>query len=215
MKFKISSCIISIIISFVVIGTSLTIGLIFNDDGIIEAITAMFFVCGLIALTASVIVLIYAAKTKKRLIIQLDPATTTTYLSEKNQTEPSTNKRKFSTKVRVAFILLILQILLSLGNVMKTYQNFSIIISFIFECLPVIAAIILIYYEHVYHSPISGKFTLLRKWELALIWIQPALSLLSYASADLLNEYIVALWIGGCVFIIISTILLYLDGKGK
>lgn len=92
------------------------------------------------------------------------------------------------------------------------YYDFVYFISLLFECIPTIGGIVLIFYDHKYNSPIVGNFTLLRIWSIVLIWVQPVISFLSWASAGLTGS-VIATWIGSCIFIIIATVLLVKDGK--
>lgn len=119
---------------------------------------------------------------------------------------------KKSAKVCWAIGLLIFQMASTAISILTSY-SFNFFISFIFECIPTIGAIILIFYDHQYKAPIAGNFTLLRAWTIGLIWIQPILSLIAWGSSGNLNSYVLGIWIGSCVFIIISTILLVYDGK--
>ena len=119
---------------------------------------------------------------------------------------------KKSAKVCWAIGLLIFQMASTAISILTSY-SFNFFISFIFECIPTIGAIILIFYDHQYKAPIVGNFTLLRAWTIGLIWIQPILSLIAWGSSGNLNSYVLGIWIGSCVFIIISTILLVYDGK--
>ena len=118
---------------------------------------------------------------------------------------------KKSAKVCWAIGLLIFQMASTAILYLNDY-GFVYFISILSESIPTIGAVILIFYDHKYNSPIIGNFTLLRTWSIVLIWVQPAISFLSWASAGLI-DYVIGTWIGSCVFIIISTILLVYDGK--
>lgn len=120
-------------------------------------------------------------------------------------------KTKKSAMVCWAIGLLIFQ-MSSTAISYLAYYDFVYFISLLSECIPTIGGIILIFYDHKYNSPIVGNFTLLRIWSIVLIWVQPVISFLSWTSAGLIGS-VIATWIGSCVFIIISTILLVKDGK--
>lgn len=119
---------------------------------------------------------------------------------------------KKSVKVRWTIGLLIFQMASTAISLLANYP-FAYFISLIFECIPTIGAIVLIFYDHTYKAPVVGKFTLLRAWTLGLIWVQPVLSLISWGASGLLDGYIIGFWIGSCVFIIIATVLLVQDGQ--
>lgn len=119
---------------------------------------------------------------------------------------------KKSVKARWAIGLLIFQMASTAISILANYP-FAYFISLIFECIPTIGAIVLIFYDHSYKAPIVGKFTLLRAWTLGLIWVQPVLSLISWGASGMLDAYIVGFWIGSCIFIIIATVLLVQDGQ--
>ena len=121
-------------------------------------------------------------------------------------------KTKKSIQACVAIGLLIAQMAISAIIMLANYPA-AYFFSFLFECIPTTGAVVLVFYDHKYTAPIVGKFTLLRVWSLVLIWVQPALALLSYGTAGMLSSYILGTWIGSCVFIVISTVLLVLDGK--
>ena len=121
-------------------------------------------------------------------------------------------KTKKSIQACIAIGLLIAQMAISAIIMLANYPA-AYFFSFLFECIPTAGAVILVFYDHKYTAPIVGKFTLLRVWSLVLIWVQPVLALLSYGTAGMLSSYILGTWIGSCVFIVISTVLLVLDGK--
>ena len=121
-------------------------------------------------------------------------------------------KRKKSAKVCWAIGLLVFQMGSTAISYISTYP-FAFFILLVFECIPTIGAIVLISYDHKYTAPISGSVTLLRVWSIGLIWVQPILSLISYGASGTLTSQIFAMWVGSCVFIVISTILLVKDGK--
>ena len=121
-------------------------------------------------------------------------------------------KTKKSIQACIAIGLLIAQMAISAIIMLANYPA-AYFFSFLFECIPTTGAVVLVFYDHKYTAPIVGKFTLLRVWSLVLIWVQPVLALLSYGTAGMLSSYILGTWIGSCVFIVISTVLLVLDGK--
>ena len=118
---------------------------------------------------------------------------------------------KKSAKVCWAIGLLIFQISITAIRYLTDY-GVVYFISILSESIPTIGAIVLIFYDYKYNSPITGNFTLLRAWSIGLIWVQPAISFLSWSTAGLIDS-VISTWIGSCVFIIISTILLVIDGK--
>lgn len=120
-------------------------------------------------------------------------------------------KRKMSVKVKWAIGLLIVMIANTFIRILNDYGK-PIAIAFLPECFPVIAAIILTFYDHSYTAPKSGNFSILRVWTLVLIWVQPFLSIFTYALAGLFNS-VIGYWIGSCIFPAIAFTLLYLDGK--
>ena len=118
---------------------------------------------------------------------------------------------KKSVKVCWAIGLLIVQISITAIRYLTDYGAVYFI-SILSESIPTIGAIVLIFYDYKYNSPIIGNFTLLRAWSIGLIWVQPAISFLSWSIAGLIDS-VIGTWIGSCVFIIITTILLVNDGK--
>ena len=118
---------------------------------------------------------------------------------------------KKSAKVCWAIGLLIVQISITAIRYLTDYGAVYFI-SILSESIPTIGAIVLIFYDYKYNSPIIGNFTLLRAWSIGLIWVQPAISFLSWSIAGLIDS-VIGTWIGSCVFIIITTILLVNDGK--
>lgn len=116
-----------------------------------------------------------------------------------------------SAKVCWAIGLLIVQISITAIRYLTDYGAIYFI-SILSESIPTIGAIVLIFYDYKYNSPIIGNFTLLRAWSIGLIWVQPAISFLSWSIAGLIDS-VIGTWIGSCVFIIITTILLVNDGK--
>ena len=119
---------------------------------------------------------------------------------------------KKSARACWAIGLLIFQMCSTAITYLANYP-FAYFISLIFECIPTIGAIVLIFYDHTYKAPITGSFTLLRAWSIGLIWVQPTLSLISWGVSGLLDSYVFGMWVGSCVFIIIATVLLVKDGK--
>lgn len=126
-------------------------------------------------------------------------------------------KREKSLKVKWAIGLLIFLCANTLLSFIRSAQSFegngfSLFISFLFELLPTAAAIVLIFYDYAYTAPKRGAFSLLRMWTFGLMWVQPGLSFLSYASAGLLGT-VIGYWIGSLILPLIATILLYQDAK--
>lgn len=87
-----------------------------------------------------------------------------------------------------------------------------LLLSLLYQQIPTIGALILIFYNHKYATIYKDKFNLLQKWIFVLVWIQPIYSFLSYALAGSLST-VIARWIGSCLFPAISCLLLYFDWK--
>ena len=123
--------------------------------------------------------------------------------------------RTMSGKVKWAIGLLVVWMVLGFGQMVQATQSnsFLLVITMLFECMPTIAVIVLTHYDHKYAAPKNGTFTLLRVWALALVWVQPVLSLLSYIAAGAFTSFILGVWVASCLFPLIAFILLFVDGK--
>lgn len=123
--------------------------------------------------------------------------------------------RTMSGKVKWAIGLLAVWMVLGFGQMVQNSgsASFLLVIVVLMECLPTIAVIVLTHYDHKYAAPKNGTFTLLRVWALALIWLQPVLSLLSYIAAGAFTSFILGVWVASCLFPLIAFILLFVDGK--
>lgn len=123
--------------------------------------------------------------------------------------------RTMSGKVKWAIGLLVVWMVLGFGQLVQNSgsASFLLVIVVLMECLPTIAVIVLTHYDHKYAAPKNGTFTLLRVWALALVWVQPVLSLLSYIAAGAFTSFILGVWVASCLFPLIAFILLFVDGK--
>ena len=123
--------------------------------------------------------------------------------------------RTMSGKVKWEIGLLVVWMVLGFGQMVQNSgsASFLLVIVVLMECLPTIAVIVLTHYDHKYAAPKNGTFTLLRVWALALIWLQPVLSLLSYIAAGAFTSFILGVWVASCLFPLIAFILLFVDGK--
>ena len=123
--------------------------------------------------------------------------------------------RTMSGKVKWAIGLLVVWMVLGFGQLVQDAgsTSFLLVIVTLMECLPTIAVIVLTHYDHKYAAPKTGTFTLLRVWALALVWVQPVLSLLSYIAAGAFTSFILGVWVVSCLFPLIAFILLFVDGK--
>ena len=210
-KIKAISGLIGIGIAVALMGLSLLFGLLYGDDGNVNVICIIGMILGFAIFLISAIAMVVAAWQKKHPEASgQEPEEVQE--EQKTESEPSpTEGRK--GKRTAAVVLLVVQIGLSIGNFFADTSSFVLTITFLFECLPMIGALILIYYDDKYRAPIVRGFTVLRVWTMILIWVQPCLTFVAYLVADLMSGTVMGLWLGGCVFLIAATVLLYLDGR--
>ncbi len=131
-------------------------------------------------------------------------------------------KRKFGAKIWIAIVLIIFSCLSSYGRTLEMLANANIeevykpTINTIFpllcglEFLPFVLAIILIHYDHKYDTRNGGNLSLLCKWTLTLICIEPVFSFLVRINLGILNVYD---FLAGYLFIIIAFVLIIIDGR--
>lgn len=208
-KIKAASGAIGIGIAVVLMGLSLLFGLLYGDDGNVNVICIIGMILGFLIFVISVAALIVALWQKKH-PEKIEQQSAQAQEGEKAGSFRTEEKRGKRT---AAVVLLIVQLGLSIGNVFSGTSNAALTIAFLFECLPMIGAIVLIYYDHKFRAPLAKGLTLLRVWTLVLIWVQPCLTFAVYLAANMMNGTVLGLWAGGCVFLIAATVLLYLDGK--
>ena len=117
-------------------------------------------------------------------------------------------------KSKWAIALLILQLLsvFRLLNGIDFDAATILLFSLLYEQIPTIGAIILIFYNHKYAITYKDKYNLLQKWILALVWIQPVYSFLSCSLTGSLSA-VLGQWIGSCLFPLASCLLLCSDWK--
>lgn len=210
-KIKTVSGIIGACIAVVLMGLSLLFGLLYGDDENINVICIIGMILGFVIFIISVIAIAAALWQKKHPDAQVPVAATMQEVKETGS-ESSRLEEKKGKRI-VAVVLLVVQIGMSIGNFFASTTNFVLTIAFIFECIPMVGAVILIYYDQKFRAPITKSLTLLRVWTIALIWVQPVLTFIAYLAANMMNSTVLGLWLGGCVFLIVATVLLYLDGK--
>lgn len=128
---------------------------------------------------------------------------------------------KMPAKIKWTVGLLILRIIGSVLFSIATIGNLGRILNvefdslagyfvfaFLYEQLPTIAAIILIFYNHEQPKTENTGFTLMQKWIFALVWAQQAYSLLSFALLGIFAQLVWS-WLGGCIWLGVITYLLY------
>lgn len=123
---------------------------------------------------------------------------------------------KMSAKIKWAIALLIIRILgaFSVGSDTARMLGLShdyayyFVFSALYEQIPTIAAVILIFYNHKQPKTENTGFTLMQKWIFALVWVQHAYAFISFALANSLTSVWVKI-LGGCVWLGIITFLLY------
>ncbi|MBO5480151.1 MAG: hypothetical protein J6A63_03060, partial [Clostridia bacterium] len=123
---------------------------------------------------------------------------------------------KMSAKIKWAIALLLIRILsaFSVGGDTARMLGLShdyayyFVFSALYEQIPTIAAVILIFYNHKQPKTENTGFTLIQKWIFALVWVQHAYAFISFALANSLTS-VWAKILGGCVWLGIITFLLY------
>ena len=119
-------------------------------------------------------------------------------------------KRKYGAKIWIAIVLIVSSCLIGYGNAIELWGDSAIALIFaLISYLPYILAIVLIYYDHKFDTYVNGRFTLLCKWTIILLCVEPISTILLYASLDVLN---MAKLIGAYIMIIISITLIVIDG---
>lgn len=134
---------------------------------------------------------------------------------------------KMSAKIKWTVGLLILRIIGSVLFSIATIGNLGRILNvefdslagyfvfaFLYEQLPTIAAIILIFYNHEQTKTENTGFTLMQKWVFTLVWAQQAYSLLSFALLGIFAQLVWS-WLGGCIWLGVITYLLYSAWKNQ
>lgn len=127
---------------------------------------------------------------------------------------------KMSAKIKWAIALLLIRILGAFSTGLDTARMFGVthdyayyfVFSALYEQLPTIAAVILIFYNHKQPKTENTGFTPMQKWIFALVWVQHAYAFISFALADSLTSVWTKI-LGGCVWLGIITYLLYSDWK--
>ena len=125
-------------------------------------------------------------------------------------------KNKMSAKIKWAIGLLIVRIVGAISTGMDTAKTLGVsfdysryfVFSALYEQLPTIAAVILIFYNHKQPKTENAGFTLMQKWIFALVWVQHAYAFISFALANSLTS-VWAKILGGCVWLGVITYLLY------
>ena len=125
-------------------------------------------------------------------------------------------ENKMSAKIKWAIALLIVRILGAFSTGLDTARMFGVtydyshyfVFSALYEQIPTIAAVILIFYNHKQPKTENTGFTLMQKWIFALVWVQHAYAFISFALANSLTS-VWAKILGGCVWLGIITFLLY------
>lgn len=123
---------------------------------------------------------------------------------------------KMSAKIKWAIALLLIRILGAFSTGLDTARMFGVthdyayyfVFSALYEQLPTIAAVILIFYNHKQPKTENTGFTLMQKWIFALVWVQHAYAFISFALADSLTSVWTKI-LGGCVWLGVITYLLY------
>ena len=128
---------------------------------------------------------------------------------------------KMSTKIKWVVGLLIFRIIGSVIFSLATIGNMGrllhvefdslagyFVFAFLYEQLPTIATVLLIFYHHKQPKSENTGFTLMQKWTFVLVWVQQAYSLLSFALLGIFGQ-IVWSWLGGCAWLALITFLLY------
>ena len=118
---------------------------------------------------------------------------------------------KMSTKIKWVVGLLLARIvgtvILSLATIGNAGRLLNVefdslagyfVFAFLYEQIPTIAAVILIFYNHKQPKTENTGFTLMQKWIFALVWVQQGYSLLSFALLGVFGQTVWS-WLGGCV----------------
>lgn len=129
---------------------------------------------------------------------------------------------KMSAKIKWAIALLLIRILGAFSTGLDTARMFGVtydyshyfVFSALYEQLPTIAAVILIFYNHKQPKTENTGFTLMQKWIFALVWVQHAYVFISFALANSLTSVWTKM-LGGCVWLGIVTCLLYSAWKNS
>ena len=129
-------------------------------------------------------------------------------------------ENKMSAKIKWAIALLIVRVvgtvifsIATIGNLGRLlnveFDSLSgyYVFAFLYEQLPTIAAVILIFYNHKQPKAENTGFTLMQKWIFALAWGQQGYSLLSFALLGIFGQ-IVWSWLGSCAWLALITWLL-------
>ena len=127
---------------------------------------------------------------------------------------------KMSVKIKWAIALLLIRILsaFSVGGDTARMLGLShdyayyFVFSALYEQIPTIAAVILIFYNHKQPKTENTGFTLMQKWIFALVWVQQAYAFIAFALANSLSS----IWpkmLGSCVWLALITWLIYSDWK--
>ncbi len=123
---------------------------------------------------------------------------------------------KMSAKIKWAIALLIVRVLSAFaagGKIASALgvdfdNSYYFVFAALYEQLPTVAAVILIFYNHKQPKTESAGFTTMQKWTFALVWVQHAYVFISYSLADSLSSVWTTI-LGGCVWLGIITYLLY------
>ena len=123
---------------------------------------------------------------------------------------------KMSAKIKWAIALLLIRVLGAFSTGLDTARMFGVtydyshyfVFSALYEQLPTIAAVVLIFYNHKQPKTENTGFTLMQKWIFALVWVQHAYAFISFALADSLTSVWTKI-LSGCVWLGVITYLLY------